>query len=227
MTPMPPSLLFFIVVVSAVFARAQSQDPATNFGGTENRANLDWIQFQGTFLAGQYIQLSLIFYFILQAPLLVMFYLFTHDIILLLGWGDEHVAIIAQQYVRIYIWSEILDKVQEAIGNLLETKGHEINSTVMGVIHEAAVVVVIVILVLVGCPLTIQIVAWVCLAASVFSLVLSTGIAAKCRWSKPFEKGMCRSFTLNVRPDQVVRRFVVCHCRISPFPLLLYRTELQ
>jgi len=172
------------------------------------------------FLAGQYIQLSLIFYFILQVPLLVMFYLLTDDIILLLGWGDEHVAIYAQQYVRIYIWSEILDKVQEAIGNLLETTGHEIYSTVMGVIHEATVVVVIVILVLVGCPLTIQIVAWVCLAASVFFLVLSTGIAAKRGWFKPFEKGMCRNFALNVRPDPVVRRFVVCYYRISSLALL-------
>jgi len=52
MTPMPPSLVFFIVVVSAVFASgfatAQSQDPATYFGGTENGAYLDWLQFQGT-----------------------------------------------------------------------------------------------------------------------------------------------------------------------------------
>ena len=151
------------------------------------------------FLAGQYIQLSLIFYFVMQIPLLVVFFLYTEDIILLLGWGDEHVAVYAQQYVRIYIWSEILNSVQEAIGNLLETTGHEIYSTAMGLLQEIVVVVVIAVLLLTGVPLTIQIVAWISLAASIFFLLLSTGLAAKFGWLMPFEKGMFRNFSINVR----------------------------
>lgn len=150
------------------------------------------------FLAGQCIQLSLIFYFILQIPLLVIFYLFTDDIILWLEWGDDHVAMYALQYVRIYIWSLILDAIQEAIGNLLETTGHEIFSTFMGVLHDLAVVVVLSILLLAGVPLTIQIVAWTTLAASFFFLVLTTGLAVKFGWLKPFYKGMLRNLSLNV-----------------------------
>lgn len=140
----------------------------------------------------------------MQIPLLVIFYLYTDDIILLLGWGDEHVAMYAQQYVRIYIFSDMLDHVQEAVGNLLETTGHEIYSTVMGVIHEATVVAVIVIVVLTGFPLTIQIVAWICLATSIFYLILSVGLAAKLGWLKPFQKGMCRNLSLNVRTFPVL-----------------------
>lgn len=151
------------------------------------------------FLAGQYIQLSLIFYFILQIPLLVIFYLFTAEIIMWLGWGDEHVAKAAQDFVRIYIWSDLLDSVTGAVENLLETTGHEMYSTFMGVVHDAAVVGVLVILLVTGVDVSLQIVAWVCVGASLFYLISTVGLAVCFGWLKPFYKGMLRNFSLNVR----------------------------
>lgn len=150
------------------------------------------------FLAGQYIQLSLMLYFILQVPLLIVLYFYAYDMILVLGWGDEQVALYAQHYVRIYVWSNIFDTIQEAAGNLLETTGHEIYATVMGIAHDATVVLIIVFLITIDISLSIEIIAWICVANSIFFLLLSTGIAAKKGWFKPFAKGMLRNCALKV-----------------------------
>mmetsp|Transcript_50335 Transcript_50335/g.58756 ORF Transcript_50335/g.58756 Transcript_50335/m.58756 type:complete len:816 (+) Transcript_50335:154-2601(+) len=74
-------------------------------------------------LAGTYVQLAVIFYLLLSAPFMYLWWYYTYDIILFLEWGDEETALIAQNFNRVYMFACIVWGVGDSVHLLLDVRG--------------------------------------------------------------------------------------------------------
>jgi hypothetical protein len=149
-------------------------------------------------LAGQYAQMSILFFLVSAVPFVILWYAYTYEFILYLDWGDEETAEHAQSFVNIYIWSFVLDGISGTFSQLLDVTNHEIFSTIVGIARGAANVLVLVIAILVNGRFDLNFVGVVCVATSLSSLVFMWGFASFSGWFKPFEEGMYHSLSLRV-----------------------------
>ena len=144
------------------------------------------------FLAGQYIQLAIIFYLLFNIPVVYFWWFYMYDVILILEWGDDITAQMSQEFIRVYIWSFILGGIESSVWELLDVTGHAVEGTIMSIVWGITNVVFVGLLVTTQ-EATLQQVGLVYLGTAVFFIGLTLSIA-KCRgWLKPFTKGLFRS----------------------------------
>lgn len=149
-------------------------------------------------LAGSYVQLSIMFYFVLGVPVAIFWMFFTGDLILWLSWGDEHVAQYADEFVRIYIWSKFASAVHMAFDQLLDVANREIFTTVVGLLESAATVFILVALFVGNTDATLRHVALVHVVTSAVFLAIMLGISYIAGWLKPFRQGIFGSLAITV-----------------------------
>lgn len=150
------------------------------------------------FLAGQYIQLSILFYIVAGFPVALFWSFATDKVVLALGWGDEVVANHAIQFARIYIWSKMFDAIEMAFSQLLEVTDQEVFTTIIGLLHQAANMVLLIVIFASGAEVKLEHVALIYLLTSYFFLVVMLLIANHKGWIKPFTKGIFRNFAVTV-----------------------------
>jgi len=76
------------------------------------------------YLAGQYLQISMILYTIFQIPSIVFWYSATDKLMIWLGFSPE-LAQYAQQYANVAIWVDLIEGWNECFMSLLEVTDHE------------------------------------------------------------------------------------------------------
>lgn len=149
-------------------------------------------------LAGQYIQLSIILYAIVGAPIFGFFFFFTDDLILWLGWGNEEIASSAQEFARIYIWNNLVSTISEGFGHLLDVTDHEMFTTVLN-LSTVGLTAASIAYVGVSNQLTLSLVGLIFFLWSLVALVFMLLSAFFLGWLEPFEKGLFHTFSLKVR----------------------------
>ena len=145
-----------------------------------------------SFLAGQYIQLAIIFYLLFNIPFVYFWWFYMYEVILYLQWGDDVTAQMSQEFIRVYIWSFILGGISSSVWELLEVAGHAVEGTIMSILWGITNVLFVGLLVTTQ-EATLEQVGFVYLGTAVFYIGL-TLLIAKCRgWLKPFTKGIFQS----------------------------------
>ena len=66
-----------------------------------------------------------------------------YDIILFLEWGDEVTSKMAQEFIRVYIWSYLLGGISDSVWQLLEVADHTVAGTIMSIAWGATNVLAI------------------------------------------------------------------------------------
>jgi len=147
------------------------------------------------FLAGQFVQLAILSYWILSLPAFAFWFNYMDEVVLFLEWGDQETAHMANDFTHVYIWSFLLRGISSGLWQLLEVADLASEVTIiriLGGVVDAAVIVVLVTsressLTQVGlCHIT----------TSLFILCLSFAIAEINNWLGPFKKGLFGSFSL-------------------------------
>lgn len=154
-----------------------------------------------TVLAGQYVQLSTILYLLIGLPFFLFWYNYTDTVIYeWLGWGDDLVAYYAQNFFRIYIWSFVVQVFGAGIGHLLNVTDHEIFVTLVAIVEGCLKVgALLAVIFATNKELTLEIVGYVYIAASIFRVSLLLVVGHCAGWLRPFTKGLYQSFSLSVR----------------------------
>ena len=149
-----------------------------------------------TFLAGQYIQLAYLFYLFFSIPFVWFWWCYIYEVILLLEWGDEATALLAQDFTRVYIWSCVLSAISSVLWQLLEITDHAVEGTLVSIAWGFVNVVVIGSLVKTKETTTLRDVAWVYVGTDIVFIGLTFALATCRGWLKPFTGGLFRSFSL-------------------------------
>lgn len=146
-------------------------------------------------LAGSYIQMSILLYFLFNIPVVLFWWNYMYDAILYLEWGDEDTAQLAQDFTRVYIWSLLLSGVSGAVWQLLEVTNHALAGTIISIVWGATNVFVIACLVKLREATTLAEVAWVYISTALFYIGITLVLAVRGGWLKPFWKGLIGSFS--------------------------------
>eukprot|EP00546_Thalassionema_frauenfeldii_P007026 CAMPEP_0178923408 /NCGR_PEP_ID=MMETSP0786-20121207/16704_1 /TAXON_ID=186022 /ORGANISM="Thalassionema frauenfeldii, Strain CCMP 1798" /LENGTH=742 /DNA_ID=CAMNT_0020597903 /DNA_START=72 /DNA_END=2300 /DNA_ORIENTATION=+ len=146
-------------------------------------------------LAGQYIQLSIILYAIVGAPIFGLFFFFTDDLILWLGWGNEEVASSAQEFARIYMWNNLVSTIREGFGHLLDVTDHEMFTTVVN-LSTVGLTAASIACVGFSNQLTLSMVGLIFFLWSLVGLVFMLLSALFLGWLEPFKKGLFHTFSM-------------------------------
>lgn len=84
--------------------------------------------------AGSYIQLAVVLYLLLNVPVMLFWWHYMDDTILYLGWGDHVTAELAQDFVRVYMWSYLVGGVSYSIWQLLDITNHASQGAMISVL---------------------------------------------------------------------------------------------
>jgi multidrug resistance protein, MATE family len=156
-------------------------------------------------LAGSLIQLSMILYLLLNIPVIWFWWYYMYEIILHLEWGDETIALLAQDFIRVYIWSYILGGLSNSLWQLLEITNHNVMGTIMSMAWGATNVVVIGILTCIPSTTLVH-VAYAFNITSLLFIGITVGIAQRYHWLKPFNQGLFG--TLSIRNQSAVAQML-------------------
>ena len=149
-----------------------------------------------TFLAGQYIQIAIVIYLLLNIPGVWFWWNYMYDIILYLEWGDEETATLAQDFIYIYIWSYIFGALSSGVWQLLEVADHAQTGAIISFLWSLVNVAVVWVVVTRKQPATLADIGWAYVATSIFFIGFTFVLAEARGWLKPFRKGLYGSFGL-------------------------------
>jgi multidrug resistance protein, MATE family len=147
-----------------------------------------------TILAGKFIQLSLLMYGICYVPVIYFWYTYMYEIILWLEWGDVTTAILAQDFIRVYVWAYLLGGISLSLWQLLEITNHAIFGTMIMIFWGLSNVIAIAILTTVIFPngngASLVHVAYIYNGTSLL-FIIGTIMIAHCKgWLAPFLPGL-------------------------------------
>jgi len=148
------------------------------------------------FLAGQYVQLSILFYLIPGVPILLYWVFYVDEVILWLGWGDETVAQHASDFALVYVWSHLISPINVSIDQLLEITGKEVVTTIIGLTHGATTTLILFVMFLTTKDVTLQFVGLIYLATDILFALIHWYVAFSQGWLKPFHKGLFSEFSM-------------------------------
>jgi O-antigen/teichoic acid export membrane protein len=100
-------------------------------------------------LVGRYLQLSMILYFILSVPPVLVWCIWTDEAVLWFGF-DEETAALSQNYAYPYLFIMFLLCVDSPVYEFLGSMGHEKYSTVVSILSNATQTLSIVVAVSLG-----------------------------------------------------------------------------
>jgi len=143
-------------------------------------------------LGGQYSQLAALLYVSMNIPVMCFWYFFMDDTILLLNWGDDHTASLAQDYVRTFLWGVVLNGLMDVIVVLWDIEGYASVGSAITVVDGA--VTVLVLAILLHYPEifepTLEMVGWVNSAMSLVTFVVIL-IVSYCKgYLVPYYRGL-------------------------------------
>jgi len=150
--------------------------------------------FGNCFLAGQYVQLSLFLWLIVEVPLYIILFLVVENVILSLGLSAE-IAAMAKAYVPVAVLANIIDGVVSSADGLLECNGKASKIVAISSIFSIAMVVAVGLAVikyntgLIG-------VAWISVIFSAAYGVVMASLIILMGWLDPYAKGLFRVLSL-------------------------------
>eukprot|EP00542_Grammatophora_oceanica_P015452 CAMPEP_0194050584 /NCGR_PEP_ID=MMETSP0009_2-20130614/36087_1 /TAXON_ID=210454 /ORGANISM="Grammatophora oceanica, Strain CCMP 410" /LENGTH=837 /DNA_ID=CAMNT_0038697295 /DNA_START=47 /DNA_END=2560 /DNA_ORIENTATION=- len=145
-------------------------------------------------LAGQYVQISAILYSIMIIPTLILWIIFTDDVILLFGF-DENVASIGRDYVTVTIFADWIRGLDEAYHGLLDVVEREVWSMSIGIAHDVIANVFILVLFLLKEDATLQEAGYIQVGCGVVFIIFNCWYTVRKGWVNRFLGGMLGSFT--------------------------------
>lgn len=144
-------------------------------------------------LAGNYIQLSLIMYGLLYVPVIWFWWYYMYEVILYLQWGDDVTAGLAQDFIRVNIFSYILGGISTSVWQLLEITNHAVAGTVVSIVWGMTNAIAVGILCVMPNPSLVA-VAHIYNGTALFYIGLTLAMAQYNGWLKPFWSGLIGTF---------------------------------
>jgi len=140
------------------------------------------------YLAGQYIQMSSILYFLGSIPCIIFWLIYTHPAVMWLQLGDE-IATIGSAYAYPALVSGLVEGLSECYHNILEVTDHEQYCMYFDIV-EGIIELVIEYFVLSTWKISLAELAWLEFALGNVFLVISVVYTYKRGWMKSFWKGI-------------------------------------
>ena len=149
------------------------------------------------FLAGQYVQISVVVHTILAVPILVIWTLMMEDIV---NWlvGLEGIAFIAKSYTKIIVFHYFQQSLSRLFTVLFQLTGNELFEIRFGLGESIVNVVLISCVVTLNKDATLSTVAWMQVLIGVAACISKLGYAMYKRWFRLFRTGFF-TFALTVR----------------------------
>ncbi|KAL7557534.1 hypothetical protein ACA910_019315 [Epithemia clementina (nom. ined.)] len=156
-------------------------------------------------LAGQMVQLAVVFYQLLLIPMAIIVFHYMEHIISWLGF-DQEVTDIASSYARVGLVSTFIYPIDEALYYLLEVTGHEVYCATMSLSGSVASFLSVLIAALVFPNMSLFGIGVIHLALEIAYLYANVTILRQKGWLDDYLSGMTGSFVL--MNGQVVRLFL-------------------
>jgi len=147
------------------------------------------------YLAGQYVQQSMLIYVIANVPFFFLWSHLTKPAILWFGLS-ENIANLGQDYARVVLWHTIQDGISTALHGLYEVTDHEIFSTIVGLLEGLVGVGITAAAVVILPEVQLTTLAWMDLVVGSTFTVISLIIPLKLKWLKPYVGGLFCNFAL-------------------------------
>jgi multidrug resistance protein, MATE family len=148
------------------------------------------------FLAGQYIQLAMLTYLLLNIPAVFFWWKYMAEVVSFLEWGDEETAQMAEDFIKVYIWSYVLGGISTCVWQLLEVADHAAEGSVMSILWGIVNVIVISTLVNTKEEATLTDVGLCYIGTALFFIGLTFALAEFKGWLRPFKGGLFKSLSL-------------------------------
>ena len=151
------------------------------------------------YLAGQYLQISMVLYTIFMIPSIVFWYSATDKLMIWLGFSPE-IAQYAQQYANVAIWVDLIEGWNECFMALLEVTDHENFSCFLEFVSGSLFLALTFIMVFFSEDTSVVHLAWLNIAFSIAYLMFVIAYAVFYKpWFKSYSDGMFRNFAMKVR----------------------------
>ena len=147
------------------------------------------------FLAGQYVQISLLFYVVVSIPFLLMWTFVMGDTLRILGFNQD-IQTIGAEYTKVVIFNYLISGVAEAFGILLDITGHEYFGLFLDIVHNIFNLSAILSLVILVPDAQLVSVAFIQLVIAAAFLVILLIWAIFKGWYSAFWGGMLGSFAM-------------------------------
>ena len=148
------------------------------------------------FLCGQYLQITCIIYLCAQIPSLAIWWYYISPAIQWFGLPKE-VGDIAETYIRVAMFGDIIEELGEIYHGLLEITDHEAFSATIGIV-EGLVDVTIITYMLFFYDLTLVEIAYINMVISAIFFIITIIISVRFGWISAYSDGMFRTFALKV-----------------------------
>ncbi|KAL7563676.1 hypothetical protein ACA910_004079 [Epithemia clementina (nom. ined.)] len=157
------------------------------------------------YLAGQYVQIAVIFYQVLFIPFIVIWWFLLDDVVLLFGF-DQQVAEIAVSYAQILYITYLFKVYGEGLNYILEVTGYEVHTAVFAIVKQGAIFAAIFFMAKYGEP-SLREIALIRLGMEILFMVAFVALILRGRWlEKEYWSGMVGNFAFSNR--EAVRIFL-------------------
>jgi Na+-driven multidrug efflux pump len=160
------------------------------------------------FLAGQYVQIAMIFYIVFAIPIMGVWWFIMEDCLRLFGLNEEVVRI-GVQYTKVMIFDYIQAGLFDSYTALLDISGYAVPATIFDIIAGAADLVVVWSLLAFASDMSLFWVGVSHLVSGLICFVVFTLIAVGRGWLDPFWDGLVKTLALKVSKS------FCCCCGIS------------
>ena len=147
------------------------------------------------YLAGQYLQLSILLYLFLSIPVITFWQTYMAEVVLFLEWGDQETAEMAKEFTTVYIWAYVIEGVSTGLWQLIEVADHAFEvtliSTALGVTNVVAIATLVT-----TRTANLTEVGLCYIANAVFFFLVTCAVAEIKGWWSPYKHGLLGSLSL-------------------------------
>lgn len=148
-------------------------------------------------LAAQYVQISIVVFLVVSAPILAAWWFFIDDALLWFGLS-HHVAQIGLAWTHVAVAHYLVSGVSESVVGLLEISDHEVWVAIVDLIF-GTLDMVATLLTVTTWKVTLTTVAWIHLGMEVLFFLFVVVAASRKGWYRQFYQGLIGSFAFKVR----------------------------
>mmetsp|Transcript_27373 Transcript_27373/g.40096 ORF Transcript_27373/g.40096 Transcript_27373/m.40096 type:complete len:740 (-) Transcript_27373:208-2427(-) len=149
-----------------------------------------------SYLAGQYIQIAITLYLLLNIPMVWFWWNYMEEVVRYLEWGDDETAALAEDFIRVYIWTYVLGGISSSLWQLLEVADHVVEGTVVSILWGIVNVIVVSCMVFLREDTTLFEIGIAYVVTSAVFVIFTFLLADRKGWIKPFKQGLFRSVAI-------------------------------
>ncbi|GKY92301.1 hypothetical protein MPSEU_000201200 [Mayamaea pseudoterrestris] len=146
-------------------------------------------------MTGQYVQLAIWLFILFSVPFILMWMFVMEETLVFLGL-DAATALMGQEFARTFVMTKLIKGINKCFREMFATSGHEVTSSILGVVEEVVATSAMLIYALHWDEPTLQTIGYIFMVVAEMGLFSVLLVVAWTGWFKQYYRGLFHKLAL-------------------------------